>query len=66
MLEFLFNKVSGLSGVQLYLKETPTQVVSCAICEILKNNYSHRTPPVVASVFRILVSIKMKFGQILV
>ena len=32
MLESLFNKVAGL-------KETPTQVFSCKICEICKNTF---------------------------
>ena len=27
------------SGLPLYLKETPTQVFSCEICEIFKNSY---------------------------
>ena len=27
------------SGLQLYSKETPTQVFSCEICEIFKNIY---------------------------
>ena len=26
--------------MQLYLKETPTQVFSCEICEIFKSTYS--------------------------
>ena len=30
-------------------KETPTQVFSCEFCEIFKNNFFHRTPPVAAS-----------------
>ena len=29
--------------------ETLTQVFSCEFCEIFKNNYSYRTPPVAAS-----------------
>ena len=38
MLESLFNKVAIL-GLQLCSKETPTQVISCEIHEIFKNNY---------------------------
>ena len=38
MLESLFNKVEGL-GLQLYSKETPTQMLSCKICDIFKNTY---------------------------
>ena len=36
MLEPLFNKVAGLRPGTLR-KETPTQMVSCEICTILKN-----------------------------
>ena len=38
MLESLFDKVASL-GLQLYQKETPTQVFSCEYCELFKNNY---------------------------
>ena len=41
MLEYLFNKVAGL---QLYQKETPTQVFSCKYCKIAKNSFLYRTP----------------------
>ena len=34
LLESLFNKVAG--GLQLYQKETPTQVIVCQYCEICK------------------------------
>ena len=39
MLESLFNKVSGLLSLQLYQKETPTQMFFCEIYEIFKNIY---------------------------
>ena len=39
---FLSYKVAGL-------KETPTQVFSCEICEIFKNTFFYRTHPVAAS-----------------
>ena len=32
-------------------KETLKQVFSCEFCEISKNTFSYRTPPVAASVF---------------
>ena len=38
MLESLLNK--------LYLKDTPAQVLSCEFCEIFKNSFFYRTPPV--------------------
>ena len=37
----LFNKVAGL--------KTLAQVFSCEFCEISKNTFFYRTPPVVAS-----------------
>ena len=39
VLESLFNKVAGHNGLQLYEKETPTQVLCCEYCEIFKNTY---------------------------
>ena len=38
VLDSLFNKVARL-GVQLFLKETPTQVFSCKIFENFKNSF---------------------------
>ena len=38
MLESVFNEVAGLQ-LQVCLKETPTQVLSCEICEVLKNTF---------------------------
>ena len=37
---YLFNKVAGLVGLQLYEKEALTQVFSCEFCEIFKNTFS--------------------------
>ena len=38
MLEFLFNKATGLkAATSLKRDKTPTQVFSCEICEILKS-----------------------------
>ena len=34
-----FLQRSTSSSLQLYQKETPTQVFSCEICEIFKNTY---------------------------
>ena len=42
MLGSLLNKVAGL-------KETPTQVFFYENCEIFKNTFFNRTPPVAAS-----------------
>ena len=49
MLEFLFNKVAGLPAGNFIKKETPAQVFSCRYCEIFKNSFFFRTPPVAAS-----------------
>ena len=32
--------------IQLHWKETPTQVFSCEFCEIFKNSFFYRKPPV--------------------
>ena len=40
-----FNKVAGFIKI-----ETLAQVFSCEFCEISKNTFSYRTPPVAASV----------------
>ena len=42
-----FNKVAGTCN--FIKKETLTQVFSCEFCEIYKNTFFHRTPPVAAS-----------------
>ena len=34
-------------------KETPTQEFSCEICEILKDTFFYRTPPVAVSVHKV-------------
>ena len=44
-----FNKVAGLA-CNFIKTETLAQVFSCEFCEISKNTYSYRTPPVAASV----------------
>ena len=41
-----FNKKETLFFIK---KETLKQVFSCEICEISKNTFSYRTPPVAAS-----------------
>ena len=57
---FFFGKVAGLSlqlykkrdsglSLQLYEKETLAQAFSCEFCDIFKNTFSYRTPPVAAS-----------------
>ena len=43
-----FNKVA-VSGLPTLLKKTLAHVFSCEFCEISKNNFSYRTPPMAAS-----------------
>ena len=43
-----FNKVAGRNFIK---KEALVQVFSCEFCEISKNTFSYRTPPVAASGF---------------
>ena len=38
--------------LQLYQKETLTQVLSCEFCQISKNTIFYRTPPLAASIER--------------
>ena len=45
-----FNKVAGLKLATLFKKSLSlAQVFSCEFCEISKNTFFHRTPPVAAS-----------------
>ena len=41
------NKVAGPQNCN-FIKETPTQIVSCEIWEIFKNTFFYRTSPVAA------------------
>ena len=50
----LFNKVAGFRPAEacnFFKKENLAQVFSCEFCEISKNTFSYRTPPVAASLF---------------
>ena len=47
------------------IKEALAQVFSCEFCEISQNIFSHRTAPVAASVFRILLILNLSFKIIL-
>ena len=44
------NKVAGLMHVTLFKKKL-AQMFSCGFCEISKNTFSYRTPPVATSDF---------------
>ena len=46
---FFFDKVASLRPATLLKKETLAQVFSCEFCEISKNTFSYRTPPMAAS-----------------
>ena len=46
------NKVTGLRSATLLKEETPIQVFSCEFCEIFKNTFFCRTPPVAVSAGR--------------
>ena len=47
-----FNKVAGLrpQACNFIKKESLAQMFSCEFCEISKNTFSYRTPPVAASI----------------
>ena len=55
-----FNKVAGLrsEACNLIKKETLAQVFSCEICEIFKNTFFYRIPPVAASEVRRIYDVK--------
>ena len=44
-----FNKVAGLTPATLLKKKTLAQVFSCEFCELFKNTFFYRTPPVTGS-----------------
>ena len=43
-----FNEVADIRSATLLKKETLAQVFSCEFCEISKNAFYYRTPPVAA------------------
>ena len=45
MLESFFNKNAGL---QLYYKQTPTQLFSCEFSEFFEDRFFYKTSPVAA------------------
>ena len=49
----VFLKNLQAKGLQLH-KKTPTQVFFCEVCEIFRNTFSCRTPPVAASALKVL------------
>ena len=51
MLQSYFNKVGRPEGMQLYQKDTSTQVFSYEICEISKNTYFEEYLRTTASAF---------------
>ena len=53
----LFTKSLQGEGLQLYSKKSPTQVFSCEVCEIFKNGFFYRTPPVASSVVLVAASV---------
>ena len=48
---FLIKLQASASACNFIKKETLAHVFSCEFCEISKNTFSYRTPPVAASVF---------------
>ena len=44
-----FAKLTGKQACSFIKKETLAQLFSCEFCEISKNTFSHRTPPMAAS-----------------
>ena len=46
-----FKKIAGLQACNFIIIETPTQVLYYKFCEIFKNTFFHRPPPVASSCF---------------
>ena len=57
-------KATGLSATIFLKKETPTYVFSCEFCEIFKNTFFYRTPPVDASEYTILSGGALTTGNV--
>ena len=53
-----FNKVAGLTE-----KQTLAQVLSCQFCQISKNTFSYRTPPMAVSDTGIFENNFLFYGQ---
>ena len=67
MPESLFKKVAGLrsEACNFIKKETLTQVFSGELCEISKNTFFYRTPPIAASeVDALKIFIARKFVKV--
>ena len=68
----LFLKNLQAKGLQLHKKrKTPTEVLSCEVCEIFDSTFSYRTPPVTTSappvadsVFLLKSTIKQLFRNL--
>ena len=61
--EYLFNKVAGMKVCIFIKKETPAQLFSCEYCEIFKNNFFYKTPPVHHTFPKLYVMIEL-FGRL--
>ena len=46
----LLNKIAGLEAWTFIKKEALAQVFSCEFCEISKNTFSYKTPPLADSI----------------
>ena len=56
-----FNKVAGLRPATLIKKKTLAQVFSREFCEISKNIFFYRTPPMTASLLMIAFNFNFSF-----
>ena len=59
-----FNKLAGLRPETFFKKESLAQVFSCEFCEISKNTFFYRIPPVATSVYynkNIMTPIRISF-----
>ena len=61
VLESLFNKVASLKAYN-FIKKTPTQVLSCEICQIFRNTYfeEHLGTTASANAYKFQIFIKIR------
>ena len=64
MLESFFNKVAGLKRSATLSKRDSTQVFPCEVCEIFKNTFFYRTPPVTVSEIKEVFNFQCFFVMI--
>ena len=63
--EPFFKKSCSPEDCNFIKKETLAHVLSCKFCEISKNTFSYRTPPVAASITIMKMKTKLRKDQMI-